>query len=424
MSTPNNAGSAILNRWRAEREAKRAVTASADSYKLSEMTVGTDGYRILTGGAPAARPVTERSAMAIGAVYACVSLIGGALGQLILQTYTVGSNRLLAPVYGDAWYMLNEAMHPRWSAAVGWDFSAQALLLHGNFYIRIHRPSVFSSAIESLEPLHPLSVSPFLYEGRLIYNIVNIDGTAETLDQDDMIHVPGPGFDGLRGMSQIRHVLRQPVSTAAAAGAVSENMMTEGLRPDIVLSSEGKVDRDQISSLREQWVERYSGLVNMNAPVVVGGGLKVEQISMTSADAQLIEREKLTVEDVARIFGVPPYMIGQLEKQTSFGTGLEQLGTAFVRYTLGRHMTKIEQEFNRKTAVRGKTRFEYDASALERGDTKTRYDGNSTAIGRAGAPGWMTPNEVRHAENLPPLDGGDQLYNGAGYGKSAAETAE
>ncbi|WP_414446847.1 phage portal protein [Burkholderia sp. 22PA0099] len=424
MSTPNNAGSSILNKWRAGREAQRAVEANASAaYPISEMVGGSEGYRLMTGGGPGSGAVSERSAMAIDAVYASVALIGGALGQLILQTYAI-ANELPTEVKNDLWYMLNEEMHPRWTAALGWDYCAQALLLRGNMYLRIHRPSQFSSQIESLEPLHPLSVSPRLYDDRLIYDIVNIDGTTETLDQADMIHVPGPGFDGLRGMSQIQHVLRRPVNTAAAAAAVGEHMLTEGLRPDIVLATESKLDQGQIDLLRKQWVDRYSGLANMNAPVAVGGGLKVQQISMSAADAQLLDREKLSVEAIARIFGVPPYMIGQLEKQTSFGNGLEQLGTGFVRYTLGRHMTKIEQEFNRKAAVRGKSKFAYDPAALLRGDTKSRYDAYRSALGRAGEPGWMTVNEVRAVENLPPNADGNSIFKGTGDAKSDPPPAE
>jgi HK97 family phage portal protein len=424
MSTPNNAGSSILNEWRARREAERAAQAStARTIPISEMVVGSEGYGWMTGALPGRRPVSELNAMAIGAVYACVGLIGGALGQLVLQTYTINGD-LSAPVRGDMWHLLNEQMHPRWSAALGWEFSAQALLLRGNLYQRLHRPTPFSSTIESIEPLHPLRVSPMLYEDRLIYQIVNLDGTVETIDQDDMIHVPGPGFDGLRGMSQIQHVLRQPVSTALAANDVGENMLTAGLRPDIVLTTEAKVDRDQVVQLREQWAERYSGLENSNAPVVLGGGLQVQKISMTAADAQLLDREKLSVEEVARIFGVPPYLIGQLEKQTSFGNGLEQLGVNFVRYTLGRHMTKIEQEFNRKIATRGKSRIAYDPTALLRGDTKSRYDAYRSALGGAGAPGWMTKNEIRKIENLPPIDGGDALFDGTGNAKPTFQAAE
>lgn len=411
MSTPNNAGSAILNEWRARREAERAAAQGAHTIPVSEMVPGSEGYNWLAGSLPGRRAVSERNALAVGAVYASVALIGGALGQLMLQTYNV-KDALKTAVQGDLWYMLNEEMHPRWSAALGWDFSAQSLLLHGNLYIRIHRPTPFSVNVESLEPIHPLRCTPLLYEDRLIYTIVNLDGTVETIDQDDMLHVPGPGFDGLRGMSQIRHVLRQPISTALAANDVGENMLTDGLRPDIVLTSDSKIDRDQVKLLRDQWADRYSGLSNSNAPVVLGGGLKVEKISMTAADAQLLDREKLTVEDVARIFGVPPYMIGQMEKQTSFGKGLEELGTSFVRYTLGRHMTKIQQEASRKLATRGKTSIAYDPSALLKGDMTSRYAAYRAALGRAGEPGWMRQNEVRQLENLPPAPDGDKLFNG------------
>ena len=424
MTPARNTGSSILNAWRAEREAAGAgENQAARTIPVSEIVPGSEGYSWLVDAAPGRRAVSEHTAMAVGAVYACVALIGGALGQLVLQTYSVGSGGT-TKVMSDLWYMLNKEMHPRWAAAVGWEFLAQALLLQGDGHIRIHRPTPFSSAVESLEPMHPRSVSPMLVDDRLVYTIVNLDGTVETVDQDDMIHVPGPGFDGLRGISQLRHVLRQPVSKSLATGDLDESLVHDGLRPDLALQTEAKLAPDQIDSLRSQWRERYGGMKNQGAPIVLSSGMKIERITMTAADAQLLDSKKLTVEDIARIFGVPPFMIGQVEKQTSWGSGIEQMGTGFVRYTLGRHMTKIEQELERKLARRGQTTIAYDAAALQRGDTKSRYDAYRAALGGAGMPGWMSKNEVRAQENLPPKEGGDQLFDGQGNGKPTPPAAE
>lgn len=407
-------GSVVLNAWRAEREAARVQAAR--QVPVSEIRRGSEPFDWLTGGVPgAARPVTERSAMAIGAIYACVALIGGAVGSLTLETYRrVGSSR--EAYRPDLWWLLNEEMHPRWSAPVAWEFGMQSLLLHGDLFQRIRRKGRYSPDIAALEPYHPLAVDPIRNGDRLVYRLYNEDGTSEVVDQDDMIHVPGPGFDGLRGMSQIRHVLRRPVSTATA-GAEQADTMLDNMRPDLVLTQakDGKkLDGDDIDKLRSQWRERYSGAAGKTgAPVVLTGGMDIKQISLTPQDAQLLQLLQLSVEESARVMGVPPFMIGYTDKTTGWGSGVEQMGIGFVKYTLQRHLVKIEQELNRKIFRNSRESYvEFDTETLERGDLKSRLEAARIAFGRAGEPGWVTRDEVRRLFNLPPATAGDQFNEG------------
>ncbi|BBP99096.1 hypothetical protein BSFA1_42250 [Burkholderia sp. SFA1] len=404
-------GSVILTSWRAEREAARAQ-GPANSVPVSGITPGTEAYAWLTGHVGAGRAISERSAMSVSAVYACVSLIGGALASLTLETYqTDGDSR--KKYRPPLWWLLNEQMHPTWSAPVGWEFGAQSLLLEGDLFMRIHRVSPYSPDVKWLEPMHPLCVDVIRASPeRRAYLFSTPEGVI-ALDQDDVIHVPGPGFNGLRGLSQIRHVLRQPASIALAGGEQAETMIDQGLRPDLVLKSGDKLNGEQIDKLRGQWAERYSGAKNTTAPVVLPNGMDVKEISISPQDAQLLDNRKFSIEDVARIFGVPPFMIGQTDKTTSWGNGVEQMGIGFVKYTLQRHLVKIEQEFNRKLFRTARNFVEFNAATLERGDFKTRNDGYRVGLGRAGEPGWLTVNEVRRMENLPPVDGGDTLNTGA-----------
>lgn len=134
----------------------------------------------------------------------------------------------------------------------------------------------------------------------------------------------------------------------------------------------------------------------------MSGGMKIHELTINAEDAQLIETRKFQIEDIARVFGVPPHMIGHTEKSSSWGTGVEQMSIGFVKYTLARHLTKIEQEFNRKL-WRDKTYFaEFNTAGLERGDYKTRMEGYRIALGRAGEQPWMDVEEVRRLENLSP----------------------
>ncbi|QVN14819.1 phage portal protein [Burkholderia sp. LAS2] len=405
----NASGSRILNQWNAERQAAKVNAAAVST---SQIVPGTDAYDWMTGLQTPGRAVSERGAMSVATVYSCVALIGGAVASTPLVEYERGPNGVL-PVESEYWELLNEELHPRWPAAVGWEFGMTGLLLHGDLFSRIHRVTRWSSRIESVEPLHPLSVWVDLVDGRLVYTYLDpATNVVMTVDQDDMIHVPGPGFDGRRGLSQIRSVLRMPVNVASSAGQLVDTMLSDNLRPDLVIKSEGKLTEDQVALLRKQWIQRYSGLHNSSAPVVLGGGMDIKQISMSAADVKLIENRKLTDDDVCSVFGVMPHMVGRSDKGTTIGTTAEQLAKHFVKYTLGRHLTKIAQEVGRKVVRKPKRSIQHDADALDLGDMKSRFEAFRIALGRAGEPGWMSQNDVRRRFNMPPEPDGNKLNSG------------
>jgi len=132
---------------------------------------------------------------------------------------------------------------------------------------------------------------------------------------------------------------------------------------------------------------------------------------MTAEDAQLLETRKFQVIEIARAFGVPPHMVGETSASTSWGSGIEQMSIGFVRYTLGPHLRRIEQELNRKLWPRSPRYFvEFNRDGLLAGDSKTESEVISKSLGGPGAQGWMTVNEARRIKNLPPVPGGDVLY--------------
>lgn len=396
-----------------------AENTVSDPVSVEGITPGTPAYEWLTGGTGIGsdRALSERQAMSVSAVYACVSLIGGAVASLPLQIYRrtpEGRERVI----NDLWWMLNEQMCDAWPAAVGWEFGLQSLLLQGDMFMRILRASRLSPTIIGFKPLHPLTVAVLKNGDRLAY-AANEDGLITVYDQDDIIHVPGPGFDGLRGMSQIAYALRQPANIAIDAGRQASTMMANGLRPDLAITpgDNVKLTAEQITTMRAQWVDRYIGAGKNIAPIILSGGSSVKELSLNAVDAQFLETRNFQVEDIARVFGVPPFMIGRMEKTTSWGSGVESMGIGFVKYTLQRHLVKVEQEFNRKCFKTDRHFSEFDTKGLERGDIKTRNESYRIAAGRAGEPGWMSINEIRRAENMPPIDGGDTINQGATNGQ-------
>lgn len=377
----------------------------------------------LNGFASAGVAVSEQTAMQVSAVYACIALIGGAISSLPLPVYKRtqdGRERTEHTV----WWLLNEQPHPDYSASVFWESMMGSLLLHGDAFARIVRPSIGSGNILYLEWLPARRVTVNKKDGLLLYTITDDSGKANTLLSKDMLHVAGPGFNGLRGMSQISFVLRTAAGIALAADQYSASFFENGARPDFAVELAGNPTPEQQEMMRKSWADRYQGIRNAHTPALLTNGAKVHELTMNAEDSQLLTTRQFQVEDIARIFGVPPHMIGHTQNNTSWGSGVEQMSIGFVKYTLGRHLIKIEQELNRKIwPSREKYFVEFNTAGLERGDYKTRMEGYRVGLGRAGEPGWMTVNEIRRTENMPPVEGGDLLNTGITNNEPTTQTA-
>ena len=403
-------GSVILNEWKAQREAARRGPQA--STPISQITPGTDMFDILTGGYGLGNvgiPVTEQSIMAIGAAYACVGLIGGALAALPFHLYRRSKNGR-ERYDNDLWWLFNESPYGSWTAAAAWQHAAQSIALKGDAFWRIIRASKLSPSVVGFEPIHPDKVQVVHEDGRNYYLTQNDKAKIETLDQDDMLHFTGIGFDGKRSITPIRAALRPAGGIALAADEYASAFFKNGARPDFALTTPGKLSDEAAKLLRATWSARHGGASNAHQPAILTGGLDVKQLTMSAEDAQLLLTRQFQVQDIARIFGVPPHMIGYTEKNTSWGSGVEQMSIGFVRYTLRRYIDAIQQEINRKIWPKSRVFFgEFNVDALLEGDSKTQADYMGKALGGPGSQGWMTINEVRRLKNLKPINGGDEI---------------
>lgn len=359
---------------------------------------------------------TEQTAFQISAVYACCNLIAGAIAALPMHVFRVSPNGDRDRTTTDPiWWLLNEEMSPRWNAASAWEYMGLSLLLHGDAFARIYR-NPLAQPVE-IEPIHPSLVSVALdyINRRLIYTIQPESGTnlpEVVLDQDDMIHVPGFGFNGFRGMSPLRYALRMPGAVALAAQDFSASFFANSARPDYVFQTDQKLSPEAIELLRGQIEQRHQGASKAFRPMVLQGGLELKPITMPIGDMELIATRQFQIEEIARVYGVPPFMIGHNEKTTSWGSGVEAMGIGFVRFSLRQHLNKFETELNRKLFRTAARRAEFDTFDLERADMKSMFEGFRVALGRAGEPGWMTTTEIRSRLNLKREPDG-QLNTGA-----------
>lgn len=415
----NQSGSVILAKWKAERDAAkvrnetRYVTSSdASVIDLLGAVPSSSGY-----------PVNEESAMRVSAVAACIQLLGGTIASLPLPVYERtedGRRKIDTPL----WYLLNEQPCPAWTAASMFEWWIRCNALRGDAFSLIQRNR--AGDIKAIVPLHPDRVTPMPKDvgGEILYRHQPENAPARTYQDDEILHIPGFGYDGGTGrsMSVIRHAAFSSIGIALAADDFSGKLYANGAMPKHLIKSEGRMDEQQIEQLRKVYAERYSGTDNVGKPMVLTQGLDVRELSMNAVDADILNSRKYQVIDIARAFGVPPFMIGANDTTTSWGTGIEQMTLGFVKFTLQSYLNRIEQELNRKFFKTSRHFVEFNLDGLLRGDSKSEGEYLRQARGGSQGPGWMTANEVRRVKNLPPIDGQDDLYDPKKGNDDAQET--
>jgi HK97 family phage portal protein len=392
--------SRVLGSWLSDRGgAERAGIVAMGEHSSLTMTDLTNllgaAHRSASGAA-----VTKDTAMRVSAVYACVSLLSGAIATLPIGIYErSGGDRKKAD--HDYWWMLNELASEGWTAYAAWEYLVSSKMFHGDGFGEWIRPSIYSSRVIGWKPLPRHSVQPFKDGGRVYYRISPSDGPQYVLDRADVIHLPSLGFDGLTSPSPITYAAQEAIGTAIASQEFSGKFFAGGANFDYALKTASKLDATQLDQLKASLMARAQN--NGRGPLILSGGLEPAQLSVNSKDAEILATRLFTVEEICRILGVPPHMVGHTEKNSSWGTGMAEQGGNFVRYALQRHLTPIAQELNSKLwPVRQKYFVEHITAALERGDVKSRYEAYRIAMGRAGEQPWMDADEVRRLENMAP----------------------
>jgi HK97 family phage portal protein len=397
--------------------------SSSDLVKMGQIF---GGYPTSSGAI-----VTESTSMRVAAVYACVSLIAGSIATLPWHVYrrTTNGRERADHAY---WWLFNEQPCATFSAHTFWRFVVTQILLRGDGLAWLQRNKL--GEVVAVHPLKRSQVSIKRDRGRLVYHISDDDKdlTPEGrqyfgADQEDILHFTGEGFDGISSMSVIQWGARQGIGIAIAADDFAATFFGNGAHPQFAVKTPAgaTMTEEQQKLFREAWIAKYGGGKGVSdIPLILTEGLDVTQLSLSADDAQLLESRKWQTEDIARAFGVPPFMIGYTEKSTSWGSGVEQMGIGFVRYSLMPRLASIAQELNRKLWPRGTTYYlEPNVDALMEGDSKAQAEYLAKALGGPGAQGWMKVNEVRRLKNLPPIEGGDEVIK-AGSEPAKPETAD
>ena len=384
--------------------------------KPSNSTNGS-GYRFFLGNSTAGKAVTERSAMQMTAVYSCVRILAEAIAGLPLHLYCYKEDGGKEKAIGHPLYLLlHDEPNPEMSSFVFRETLMTHLLLWGNAYAQIIRNG--KGEVVALYPLMPNRMTVDRdSSGQLFYSYQMNNTDAPTmkagtviLKPSDVLHIPGLGFDGLVGYSPIA-MAKNAIGLAIATEEYGAKFFANGATPGGLLEYPGTVkDPDRV---RESWNKGFSGSQNAGKVAILEEGMKYTPISIAPEQAQFLETRKFQINEIARIFRVPPHMVGDLEK-SSF-SNIEQQSLEFVKYTLDPWVVRWEQSLSRALFTPEEKKryfFKFNVEGLLRGDYQSRMNGYATARQN----GWMSANDIRELENLdriPAEDGGDlYLING------------
>jgi HK97 family phage portal protein len=360
---------------------------------------------IFGGGRTFGPAVTDSSALQVGTVYACLAKLAGAVSQLPLHEYryTQASRERIQP-NSPLWWLLNESPSPAWTATAWKQWIVRCVKLRGDQHTEILRRG--SEAV-GFKVHHPDYVVTTLKDGRLNYSCRDFEtGEVYGVDQDDMLHFTGFGFDGLRSMSAIKWAARNAIAAELGAAQYIGKTITEGGMPRVALEYPAGLSPDQAAALRTSFAAIYGGGEGGKLPLVLANGGKAHELSISPVDLELLASRRMDKQTICEVMGVPPIIIGDSEKTSSWGTGVEQITLGWVRFDVQPMLAGWEEELNRKLYRRAGRFLEFSLAALLRGDSKAQADAFRAALGGPGTgDGWMSVDEVRGLLNLSPLGG-------------------
>jgi HK97 family phage portal protein len=412
---------AFWSKWLARAAtAPRNATQSAGGGVTITTSAELAAY-IRSGSATASgATVTPDSAMRVGTVFACVRIRAGVVANLPLHIKRRIDNRTREDATDTPLWRLMRRKPNRWQTPSQFRRMMQAhLLLRGNGYAMIVRSR---GAVTELIPLHPERVKvEQLGDLSLSYVYSRKDGGRTSLKQSEVFHLVGLSLDGITGVSPIAYA-REAIGLALSMESHGATTFKNGARVSNVLKHPGKLGVEGQAFLRASLDEYRAGGESEGKALILEEGMDVAPLAMTAEDAQWIESRKFSRSDIAMFFGVPPHMIGDTEKSTSWGTGLEQQTQGFVTFGAEDDLTTWEETIGRDLISDDEPELyaRFNRNALVRGDMKARKEFYVAMLQW----GVYNPDRVLELEDENPrADGNGGIYydppNTAGGGDPA-----
>ena len=377
-----------------------------DAPRLPEVTdnVRDSGSLFVFGTANSGERVDEKSAMQIATVYACVRLLAESVACLPLHLYQLdGEDGKLKAKDHPLYKILYRQANPEMTSFSFWEVMMTHLLLWGNAYAQIVRDG--KNGILGLYPLLPENVEMDRENGGELYYIYHAytdEVPGETnkdilFRREEVLHIPGMGFNGLVGFSPIA-MMKNALGTTLAVERYGSSFFKNGAQPSGVLEHPGVLKNPE--KIRENWSTVYGGANNAHKVAVLEEGMHYKPISLPPEDSQFLSTREFGVEEICRIFRVPPHMVQDLKRSTY--NNIEHQSIDFVVHTLAPWLTRIEQAIIKDLLLEEEQAQyfpKFNVDGLLRGDYKSRMEGY--AIGFAN--GFLSPNDIRRLENMDPI---------------------
>jgi HK97 family phage portal protein len=354
----------------------------------------------------AGKDVTEVTALGMSAVWRAVTVTSGVAAMLPLHAYRLQDGvRVKSTGWGAD--LLDEP-HPDMTPFELWETVYAHRMLWGNAYLRILRDQL--GRVRQLWPIHPgrVQVGRETEVGSKVYSI---DGGAEVFVGDDKIlHIPAFGYDGVCGASPVR-IARQSIGLGLAAEEYGAKLFGSGSLASGILQTEQRLTPDQADALARRWKQKQAGLDGAHSTIILDRGARFQQLTIPPQDAQFLESRRFQITEVCRWFGLPPFLMFETEKSTSWGTGLEQQALGWVKVDLARWLTGVEQRVTRMLRP-GTVYARYSVEGLLRGDSAAR----AAFYRQMWELGALSTNEIRAYEEQAGVVGGDQHFRPLNFG--------
>jgi HK97 family phage portal protein len=362
-------------------------------------TFWQNAHTFFFGPTPSGKTVNERTAMATSAVYACVRVLSETIASLPLHVYRRTGQGKEKAMDHNLYYLLHDEPNPEMTSFVFRETLMGHLLLWGNAYAQIIRDG--RGRVIGLYPLLPDHMEVSRTEQGELYYRYQKEGREYLLRREEVLHIPGLSFDGLVGYSPIA-MAKNSIGMALATEEYGSRLFANDARPSVVLEHPG-ILKDP-AKIRDSWNQIYRGSENAHKVAVLEEGMSVKTLSMPPDQAQFLETRKFQIEEICRIFRVPPHLIASLDRATF--SNIESQSISFVVHTIRPWLVRLEMAFN-KSLFSQKEKGEYFVSfvvdGLLRGSYESRMKGYSIGIQN----GFLSPNDVRSLENLNPIEHGD-----------------
>lgn len=349
--------------------------------------------------------VTVEGALSVASVLSAFTILmedTASLPLIVYRRLKRGKERDTSSPY---YMLLHDMPNPEHTSMVYREFIMGHLLGWGNHFSQ----KIWDrrGVLRELWPLRPDRMKVFRENGQRKYLYTEMNNNKRAFRQEEIWHVPAFGFDGLMGYSRIT-LARNAIGLSMAAEKFGSKFFGNGAIPGIALQHPGTLGDEGFKHLNESWNENYRGTDNAHKFVILEEGMSIEKLGIPPDDAQFIETRRFQLGEIARMFRVPPHMIGDVTSSTSWGSGIEQQELGYLSHTLRPWLKRIEQGAHKDLlleAERRDTVIEHLVEDFLRTDIAARMQAYVQAITN----GIMTRNEARERENLNPLDGLDRM---------------